>query len=256
MSTKFLFQSSDPVLSEKANRVAQEFSQKYICDNVVGIVFLGAIARGYFDHSSDIDIAIFKKQASEILLTEKFTKIDDFEVQIWLSDYEHECMIPWDMPKRWTYSQGQIFFEQQDKISQLLLEKVPLKVEEKKWLMMSGLSLSEWYANRLTQLWLERGNIVSAHHMFDQGLNYFFDMLFGLNNELVPDMKWRYYIVEQLEQLPRNFQQRVQKIMLLHSFTIEELERRRDEFVEMWQEMQPIIEEEVQMTFKEMEQIV
>jgi hypothetical protein len=121
---------------------------------------------------------------------------------------------------------------------------------------MSGLTLSEWYINRLTQLWLERGNIISAHHMFEQGLVYFFDMLFGLNNELVPDMKWRYYCVEQLEHLPPGFQERIKETMILHTFTMEELERRKRVFMGIWREMQPIIEEEVQMTLEEMEQIV
>ena len=64
MSIKFSIKSSDPKLLEKATRIAKEFVQKYICDDIVGIVFLGAIVRGYFDHSADIDIAIFKKEGS------------------------------------------------------------------------------------------------------------------------------------------------------------------------------------------------
>ena len=256
MGTKFDTQSSDPELLERATRVAKEFAQQYMSEDVVGIVFLGAIVRGYFDHSADIDIAIFKKQGSEIPLSDKFLEIDGFEVQCWLSDYESELTNSWDMPKRWTYAQGQIYFDPLDKISRLLEEKVPLKPDEKKWLMMSGLTLSEWYVNRLTQLWIERGNIVSAHHMFDQGLIYFFDMLFGLNNELVADMKWRYYCVEQLERLPHNFQERIKDVMILHSVSMEELERRQKAFMDMWAEMKPVIEEEVQMSFEEMLQIV
>jgi hypothetical protein len=256
MSTKFIIQSSDPVLLEKATQVAQDFVQPYMNANVVGIVFLGAIARGYFDRAADIDIALFKKQGSEIPLTDKFLHIDGFEVQIWLSDYKSELKALWDMPKRWTYSQGQIYFDPQGKIARLLEEKVPLRPEEKRWLMMSGLTLSEWYVNRLTQLWVERGNLISAHHMFDQGLIYFFDMLFGLNNQLVADMKWRYYCVEQLERLPHNFQECMQSTMSLHSISLEELERRRRAFMEMWGEMKPVVEEEVGMSFDEMLQVV
>jgi hypothetical protein len=256
MSIKFLIQSSNPALLEKATNIAEEFVQKYISDDIVGIVFLGAITRGYFDRSADIDIALFKKQASEIPLKNKFYKIDDIEVQIWLSDYESEVTNLWDMAKRWTYSHGHIYFDPQKKISRLLKEKVPLSSQEKRWLIMSGFTLSEWYANRLTQLWVERGNIISAHHMFDQGINYFFDMLFGLNNELVADMKWRYYCAEQLERLPDNFQERIKNTMILHAFTIDELERRKRVFMEMWGEMKPIVEEEAQMSFDEMLQII
>ena len=256
MSTKFLIQSSDPALLEKATRVAKEFVQPFVRDEMVGIVFLGAIVRGYFDHSSDIDIAFFKKQGADFPLTNKFLQIEDLEVQCWVSNYESELTNSWDMSRRWAYSQGQIYSDPSGKISQLLKEKVPMQPEEKKWLMMSGLTLSEWYINRLTQVWVERGNITSAHHMFDQGLNYFFDMLFGLNNQLVADMKWRYYCVEQLEQLPHNFQENIKNAMTLHSLSIEELERRQTAFMEMWREMKPIIENEVQMTFDEMLQIV
>lgn len=256
MSTKFLIRSSDSTLLETASKIAKEFVQKFMTDDIVGIVFLGAIARGYFDRSADIDIALFKKQAGAIPLKDKFYKVDGIEVQVWLSDYESEVTNPWDMPKRWTYSQGQIHFDPQGKIAQLLQEKVPLRPDEKRWLVMSGFTLSEWYVNRLTQLWIERGNIISAHHMFDQGINYFFDMLFGLNNELVADMKWRYYCVEQLERLPHNFRERIQATMLLHSLTMDELERRKRAFMEMWEEMRPMVEEEVQMTFDEMLQIV
>ncbi len=256
MSTKFLIQSSDPMLLEKATRIAKEFVQKYICGDIVGVVFLGAIVRGYFDRYADIDIAIFKKEGSQIPIAQKFYKVEDMEVQIWLSDYESELTDSWDMPKRWTYSQSQIYFDPQEKIIQLLKDKVPLKPEEKRWLMMSGLTLSEWYINQLTQLWIERGNLVSAHHMFDQGLVYFFDMLFGLNNELVADMKWRYYCVEKLERLPSRFHEQIKETMVLHSFSLEELERRQKAFMDMWQEMKPIIEEELQMSYAEILQLV
>jgi hypothetical protein len=256
MSTKFNIQSSNPTLLVKATRVAKEFAAQYMTDDIVGIVFLGAIVRGYFDHSADIDIAIFKKQASGLTIPKKFLKIEDLEVQIWLSDYESELTLSWDMSRRWTYSQGQIHYDPSGRIAQLLEDKVPLQPEEKKWLLMSGLTLSEWYVNRLTHLWVERGNIISAHHMFDQGLNYFFDMLFGLNDQLVADMKWRYYCAERLDHLPRNFQVRIKDAMLLHSFSIEELDRRQKAFMEMWEEMKPIVEKEVQMSFDEMVEIV
>jgi hypothetical protein len=44
--------------------------------------------------------------------------------------------------------------------------------------------------------------------------------------------------------------------MILNAFTREELDRRKRAFMEMWREMQPVIENEVQMTFEEMEQIL
>lgn len=256
MSIPFSIRSSDEALLTKAARVADEFAQQFVGDEVVGIVFLGAIARGYFDCAADIDIAVFKKPTSDIALTNKFPRIADLEVHCWLSNYESELTTPWDMGKRWTYSQGRIYYDPEGKIAQLLAEKVPLKPEEKKWLLMSGLTLSEWYINRLTDLWVTRGNMVSAHHMFDQGLNYFFDMLFGLNNELVADMKWRYYCVERLVRLPHHFPERIHDTMIVHAISAAELDRRKTAFMALWQEMKPIVEAEVQMSYDEMVQLV
>jgi hypothetical protein len=256
MSTQFLIQSSDSSLLEKATRVAKEFAQRYIRDEMVGIVFLGAIPRGYFDHSADIDIALFKKQASEIFLPTQYLKVEGLEIHCHLADYEVELTESWDMAKRWTFSQGQIYYDPQDMISHLLEEKVPLRPEEKKWLLMSGISLSEWYINRLTHLWVERGNLISAHHMFTQGLNYFFDMLFALNDQLVADMKWRYYCAEKLLRLPPHFQEHIKETMILQAFSVEELDRRIRAFMAMWQDMLPIVEQELQMSYAEFSQLV
>ena len=121
---------------------------------------------------------------------------------------------------------------------------------------MSGLTLSDWYINSLTHLWVERGNMISAHHMFDQGLNYFFDMLFAINNELVADMKWRYYCVERLTQLPPDFHEHIKEVMLLNAFTVEEIERRQRIFMEMWKYMVPLVEQEVEMPYDEIKNLV
>ncbi len=115
MNEHFSIQSHDPVMLEKAVRVAKEFVQPFLREEIVGIVFLGAITRGYFDHSADIDIAIFKKQASTIPLPKKFSTVEGLEVQCWESDYESELTATWDMARRWTYAQGQIYYDPEDR---------------------------------------------------------------------------------------------------------------------------------------------
>jgi hypothetical protein len=254
--SQFSIRSSDPALLEKATRVAHEFAGQYTRDGIVGIAFLGAIARGYFDASADIDIAVFREKGSDISTPGQYFMREGLEIDCYLLDYESELAAAWDMPKRWTYSQAQVHYDPHGRIARLLAEKVRLRPEEKKELLMSGLTLSEWYINELTGLWVQRGDMVSAQHMFFQGVNYFFDMLFGLNEQLVADMKWRYYCVEKLKRLPSRFQERIQAIMLLRAFTVEELERRKAAFMEMWREMLPVIEAEVGMSFEEINALV
>ncbi len=249
--TRFAVPSSDPALLAKATAIARDFAQQYVRDEVVGIAFLGAIVRGYFDASADVDIAVFKKRGSQVPFADQFRQIDGIEVHLHLSDYEDEVAAVWNMPKRWTFSQAELFHDPQGSIAQLWADKVPLRRDERRWLLMSGLALSEWYVNRLSQLWVQRGNITSAHHMFATGLDYFLDLLFGWNDELVPDQKWKYYSAEQLKRLPAGFQESMQASMLLHDFSPGELERRRAAFMRMWQQMQPVVEAELGMTYAE-----
>jgi hypothetical protein len=69
-------------------------------------------------------------------------------------------------------------------------------------------------------------------------------------------MKWRYYCVERLPLLPHNFQEHMKAVMLLNAFTVEEIERRKRVFMELWQEMRPLVEHEVKMTYDEIKDLV
>lgn len=248
--------SSDPDKLQKAVRIAHDYVHSLASEPIVGIVLLGAIVRGYFDSDADIDFGIFKQPGSTFDLKDKFFKRDGIDVHVWLSDFQSEVDEKWSMSKRWTYSQGQILRDTDGRVARLLDQKVPLQPDERKWLLMSGLTLSEWQIETLSRLWVSRGNIVSAHHMFDQGITYFFDLLFGLNNALVPDVKWRYYCAERLERLPSGFQDSMKATLICRDLTLDELDRRRAVFMRMWNEMKPIIEDEVQLSFAEMVQLV
>ncbi len=256
MTTHFQIPSSDPLQLMQATRVAEEFSRQYVRDDIVGIVFLGAIARGYFDHAADIDIALFKHKDATVPFPSNFLKVQNFELHIHREDYDPGIQPFWDMSKRWTYSQNRVYYDPNGLISQLIKEQIDLKPDERKWLLMSGLALSDWYINSLSHLWIERGNMVSAHHMVDQGLNYFFELLFAINNELVADMKWRYYCVEKLPALPQNFHDRIKDVMLFNAFTVEEIDRRQQAFMELWQQMVPQVELQVNMPYAEIKNLV
>ncbi len=74
MTTSFTITSSDARQLEQATQVAETFARQYHRDGIVGIVFLGAIARGYFDHNSDIDVALFKTQGADIPAPSQLSK--------------------------------------------------------------------------------------------------------------------------------------------------------------------------------------
>jgi hypothetical protein len=256
MSIQFAIRSSDQALLDKATQIATAFAQQYIREGVVGVVFLGGIARGYFDQHADIDIAIFKRSGAEIPPTPMYQHVDGLEIQCFVEDYETEIDASWDMAKRWAYTSRKIFHDPDGLISQLIEEKVPLKPAERKEMLMRGIALSEWYINRLTQLWINRGNLISAYDMFAEGLSQFFEGLFALNHQLVPATKWRTYCVERLKLLPPNFHERIQEVLLVKAISIEEIERRKQAFMEMWQSILPLVEQEIHMPYAEFSQLV
>ena len=155
------------------------------------------------------------------------------------------------MGKRWAYSTSQVYWEKNSLITKLIKNKTALSEDEKKWLLMSGIALSEWYINKLTDLWIRRGDIDNAHHQFNEGLTHFFNALFALNNELVPDYKWRIFCSKQLDILPPNYSEDICNIQIVHSITVEEIERRKKAFMNMWNAILPKVEDELGLKFDE-----
>ena len=248
--TQMEIRSSDPELLAKAMRIADTFAGRYMRPDIAGIVFLGAIVRGYFDREADIDIALFTKATPAADVAPQYQRVDGLEVHCHVAGLDGEAAAAWDMPKRWAFSESRIHYDPDGSVARLLQDKVPLRPEERRWLMISGITLSEWYINRLSSLWVDRGSVQSAHSMFAQGLNCFYDALFGLNDRLVADHKWRYYYAERLEILPPSFGDQMAAVMAMSQPTVTELERRRSAFMRMWGQVLPLVESAVGMRYE------
>jgi len=248
--------SSDSALLDTARRIAEEFARPFMREDVAGIAFLGALVRGYFDRHADIDIAVFGAGGPGSISVPQYQRIDGIEVHCHLASIDGETAAAWDMAKRWAYSESSIRYDPQGRLHRLLEQKVPLKPEERRWLMISGITLSEWYINRLTALWVDRGSLSNAHDMFGPGLSHFFDALFGLNGTLVADFKWRLFYAERLSVLPEDFCGRMAEVMRVRELDERELARRRESFMAMWRQMLPLVEREVGASYVEFKDAV
>ena len=256
MPTTFNIASSDPALLERATRLAEDFAQRYQIDGMVGIVFLGSVVRGYFDSFADIDVFLYKATGADIDPPEQYIHEQGFEIHTVMLDYDSEVESDWGMAKRWAYSTHRIAYDPQGLIARLLEEKVRLLPEERHWLIISGMALSNWYCDTLPRLWIARGDLTSAQHMFEEGVTHFLNALFALNNEMVADVKWRFYAAERLPILPRDFSVRIREVMRLADFTESDIERRRQAFKDLWNEVLPLVEAEVQMPYAEFSKLV
>lgn len=256
-SAPFSLPSSDPDLLTRATRLAEDFALEYAQQakdagsELVGVVFLGAVARGYFDAFADIDIIFYRAAEAALAPPAAYTQRDGFEIHCDTHDYAQELAQPWDMAKRWAFTTHRLFADPQGLLARLYAEKLPLRADERRWLMIEGMTQSDWYCVTLPELWIARGDRLSAQYMFSEGINMFLNALFGLNNTLVADVKWRLYAAQQLAILPKNFSENLAALLETRDFTAEDIQRRRAVFQAMWGEMLPLVEKEVGMSYAE-----
>jgi len=237
--------------------VAEEFASRFIRDGVVGIVFLGGVARGYFDKFSDIDIIVFKRRGVDLGVRAEYEfEYKGFVIDYEVMDYEDFVGSEWDMERRWAFSDVKIFYDPEGRIKSLIDEKTCLGDEEKRWLIIEGVTQSEWYCNVVSESWVYRNDMVSAHYCINIALDELIKALFMLNDKLLPAYKWRIYLVQHLGWLPEKFNEKLREVLSIKDFSIEELERRRDALNYVWRQVLPRAEKEVGMKFDEFKKLV
>lgn len=246
--------------NEKINRaldVAVEYASGFKRDGVVGVVFLGAISRGYFDEFSDIDVIIFKKKNVDLgLRSEDEIEFRGFKIDYEITNYEDSIVSDWDMDKRWAYSDARIFYDPDDKIGAMIEEKSRLQNEDGRWMIIEGMTQSEWCCNDLSESWVHRGDVICSHYSLNNGLDELLKALFALNGKLLPPKKWRVYLSRDLERLPNGFTDNLKQMMLIGAISLEELQRRREALKYLWRQMLPIAEKKVGMKFNEFKMLV
>jgi len=248
--------SSDPALLAKAVSVAEDFASRQVQPGVAGVVFLGAVARGYFDPYADIDVGIFTNPGAAVPPPASYSHEQGFEIHAFMSDLAQEAAQPWDMAKRWAFSTHRLFYDPDGLLVSLFQQKIPLQPEERCWLMIEGMTQSEWCISTLPRLWAARGDLAGAQYQFNEGINFFLNAMFGLNDRLVPDFKWRYYCAARLPVLPPGFRSGMEDLLRVSAFDQVDIDRRFQAFMGLWQAVLPLVEAEVCLPFNEFAQLV
>src|SRR3989338_9618309 len=115
-----MFRNSNKAMLRKERKIAETLAGKYIKRGSLGVVFLGALARGYFDEYADIDVIIIKSKKSKIPSERKdyFNK-EGFELDYCVVNYEDLLAKKWEMEARWAYTQCLIYHDTNDRIKKL-----------------------------------------------------------------------------------------------------------------------------------------
>jgi predicted nucleotidyltransferase len=252
-----------------ANRVEQfkevgELLKRKIgsCEGVSGIVFMGGLVRGFVDKYSDVDVIVLLKERNESL-RERIRKIGsdeqgrsgvdvDLEVHF-LEDFRAR---KWNEVARWDFSHVRIVFDPEGEVQELF--KTKLSVPNSFWLkrvVVCGEYVG-WYCcspkgnndQTLAEIWVDRGDLLSAHCCLNYALTLFNRIIFALNREFLPPPKWEMFYSYSLNWLPPSYERLVGEALTVRSLSKPDLNRRLKATRELWVEILRKIREETGLT--------
>jgi len=251
---------------ETFRRVAEKLVSRISAyKEVCGILYHGGLVRGFADRFSDLDITVFldrddkglQRAIRSIALHEE--RHSGLEIDLMIHDLEDSRKKRWDEIERREFSKAKVVFDPKGQIEELLSEK--LSMSRDFWVSRVA-PLTEylkWYCcppgegvGTIAEAWVERGDLVAAHHCMSYGLEVVLEMVFALNREFFPSPKWSLFDSYRLKWLPDDYRHLVQETMVVRSFSKTDLDRRLNAVRQLWNRVLPKVEEETRITLEEL----
>jgi len=216
---------STPLVSaeEVAEELASSFARKR---GVVGVVYLGALARGYFDEHSDIDIVVYKRRGVRLgWPREKEYTYKGFTVDLEVRDYEKELRRPWTPEERWVFLNARIRYDPEGLVRKLFELKARLTERERIRLLEDELRRAEWSLGD-ARAWLHRGSLLSAHYTVTVALRHLLRSIVLLNGLPPPPDKWLIHAAMSSEKQPPQLEKLMRDALECQRLDAQELKRR------------------------------
>ncbi len=218
-------------------------------DGVIGMIFLGGLAREYADRYSDIDITVFvRKRDADLVkrmraIVGEEEAISGFEADLEIHEVEEFEEREWTEMDRWELGNAEIVYDPEGRIKRLM-EK-GLTVPEDFWIdrIAACYTYLSWYCcprkglPTVAEICMERGDPVSAHHCVSYSIDLFMDLLFAINRKFVPPPKWKVSYCRELDWIPKDFDSKLRKAMIISNMTSEQLAQRLKALKSMWREV-------------------
>jgi predicted nucleotidyltransferase len=216
---------------ELAIKLINEFNSRIKnSENVVGVCLLGGLAkRNLFDEYSDIDIAVFLDARPKINFLPDFS----FKISIQKNHFEFnlsqlvisEEINDWSIPKIEAYSKGEILYDQNNRIYNLIKSKqFNLKKFEER--IIDCLNQFNWKVNFHCLNTYKRGFPEASHLLLNEGIELLIDAVYCINKNYLPHIKWWFKDLENLDIKPKRFVYHIKNAILITSTSKKEIERR------------------------------
>ncbi len=242
-------------------------------DGVTGIVFLGALVRGFADQTSDLDITVVLRHRDETLrrqlrqlALDAARSSDVADVDLIITCLDDFAQRDWDEGEKWEYSKAaEVVFDPSGAVKAIIRKK--LAVPQTFWIqrIVCCATYLTWYCcppheawvftrdrlgipSTIAESWVDRGDMVAAHYCLHYGMDLILQLVFALNREYVPVPKWRLHYSYALNWLPNDYPALLKTVLSTKSFSVKELHRKLDAIQKLWADIRLKIEDDFQLT--------
>lgn len=190
-------------------------------DGIELIIGLGSLFRRFADQWSDIDLAVIGRNPDLKRLWRGERWFDGFSIEFFIVDLHRSPAMQWDSERRQAFAEGVVLSSRNSTTLKSICQRIlprreEIEVHARELLLKLGwigFQPPSWSGHERYgyswilpyDLWLKRGSLQAAHATVDTANEIILQLIYLLNDSLVPDQKWRRYLVLGLPWLPAHF---------------------------------------------------
>lgn len=186
-----------------AKIIARKISQ---IEGVIGILATGGIGRGYCDDYSDLDLIVYADH-SRVKEIDKYIAVGGMRYKEIALDTPVESYQKalnqkspskyWSQVMRWDRQNSRLLFDTDERIANLLKDKLVFPDSERKMLMATHREEADDYLNYNFKLWEIRGGLVNLAHCLIKAAEHIILWIYARNKRFQPHIpKWLFYHLE------------------------------------------------------------
>jgi predicted nucleotidyltransferase len=231
------FLSAAKIISKKISKI----------EGVVGILATGGIGRGHCDDYSDLDLIVYvydeKLKEIEKYIAVGQLRYKEIELDTPVVSYQkalnHKSPSKyWSQVKRWDRENSQILFDPENKIKNLLKEKLVFPDGEQKKLLRRYRQRVEDYLKYNFQLWEKRGNLINLADCLVRATENLVLWIYAKNKKFQPYIpKWLFYHLENNFVPESKYFNIIKKPYLDSVRTVNDARKIRNELLELSEEI-------------------
>lgn len=212
-------------------------------EGVVGILATGGIGRGYCDDYSDLDLIVYvdNDKAKEIdkyiaVGWMRYKGIDlDTPVESYQKALHHKSPSKyWSQVMRWDRENSQLLFDTDDRIANLLKEKLVFPDSEQKKLLEAYREDIDEHLNYNFKLWEMRGSVINLADSLIRAVEHIILWIYAKNKKFQPYIpKWLFYHLENDSVPESRYFSTLKKAYLSPVATVAQARKTRDELIRL-----------------------